>query len=261
MRIYPAEVVDLLLPRSVIGRMKQFMKWSETYRINTHDCDPTGTVRASLVLRYMQETANMQMKNLGPTNDELRREGRAFLLSRINMSLYHPLHAGDDITVESWACESRGVSFNRCFQIRRGDEVIAEAASVWGLVGINEHKLYRVEDITLGFGTDEPLELDSPRRVHIPKELNLALVGERPVVYSDLDVNNHMNNTNYPDMLCDFVPDMIGKRVISLSISFANEARLGETLKVYMAESDGVYYFRTIRRDGLINVEAAMMLE
>lgn len=70
------------------------MKWTEKYRINTHDCDPAGFVRASLVLRYMQETANLQMKNLGPTNEQLRDEGRAFLLSRINMSLYNPLYAG-----------------------------------------------------------------------------------------------------------------------------------------------------------------------
>lgn len=237
------------------------MKWSEKYRINTHDCDPTGFVRASLILRYMQETANMQMKHLGPSNEELREQGKAFLLSRINMSLYHPLFAGDEIEAFSWGCESRGVSFNRCYQIRRGGEVIAEAASVWGLVGIEDHKLYKIEDIKFGFDVDEPLELDSPRRVHIPRELNLSLVGERTIVYSDLDGNNHMNNTNYPDMLCDFIPVMVGRRVISLGISFAHEARLGDILKVYMAESDGEYYFRTIRSDGQVNVEAIMMLE
>ncbi|MCI8388093.1 MAG: hypothetical protein HFE63_06450 [Clostridiales bacterium] len=237
------------------------MKWSEKYRINTHDCDPSGVVRASLVLRYMQETANLQMKAEKPSNEDLRRDGMAFLLSRINMSLYHPLHAGDEIEVFTWGCESRGVSFNRCYQIRRDGEVIAEAASVWGLIGIETHKLYKVDEVELGFGIDEPLELDSPRRVHIPRDVNLSLVGERTIVYSDLDVNGHMNNTNYPDMICDFVPDMVGKRVISLGISFVNEARLGEVLKVYLANNDGQYYIRTVRNDGLTNIEAILMLE
>ena len=49
--------------------------------------------------------------------------------------------------------------------------------------------------------------------------------------------------------------------MISLGISFAHEARLGDILKVYMAESDGEYYFRTVRGDGQVNVEAIMMLE
>lgn len=237
------------------------MKWTENYRINSHDCDENGRVRPALILRYLQETANLQLRALGPTREQLVSEDRAFILSRINMSIYGELHAYEDITVSSWACESRGVTFNRCYQLRRGDEIIAEAASVWGLIGISDHKIYRVEDIALGFDVDEPLELDAPRRVHIPREIALALVGERTIVYSDLDANRHMNNTNYPDMLCDFIPDMANKRVLSMSISFANEARLGETLKIYMREMDGVYYFRTVRTDGATNVEAMIMVE
>lgn len=237
------------------------MKWTENYRINSHDCDSAGKVRPSLVLRYMQETANLQLHNLGPTAEELVADDKAFILSRINVSIYSELHAYEDITVSSWACESRGVTFNRCYQMRRGDDIVAEAASVWGLIGISDRKIHRVEDVTLGFDTDEPLELDAPRRVHIPRELTLALVGERSVVYSDLDANQHMNNTNYPDMLCDFIPDMASKNVLGFSISFANEARLGEMLKVYMRESEGTYYFRTVRSDGAINVEAMIMME
>ncbi len=237
------------------------MKWSEHYRVNTHDCDFSGFVRASLIQRYMQETANMQMKNEGPSNEELRARDMAFLLSRINVSVYSPLFAGDEIDVTSWGCESRGVSFLRCYQIRRDGDIVAEASSIWGLIGISDHRIIRVGEVELGFGIDEPLELDA-RRVRIPRGLNLSLVGERPVVYSDLDMNRHMNNTNYPDMFCDFISDMSGRRVISMSISYAHEAPLGEILKVYTGYSDGVYYFRTIRSsDGLVNAEANIMLE
>ena len=203
----------------------------------------------------------MQMKNEGPSNEELSARYMAFLLSRINVSIYSPLFAGDEIDVTSWGCESRGVSFLRCYQIRRDGDIVAEASSVWGLIGISDHRIIRVGEVLMGFGIDEPLELDA-HRVRIPKSLPLALVGERPIVYSDLDMNRHMNNTNYPDMFCDFIPGMDGRRVISMSISYAHEAPLGEILKVYTGYSDGVYYFRTIRSsDGLVNAEANIMLE
>jgi len=241
------------------------MKWSETYRINTHDCDAEGIVRASLTLRYMQETANLQMKNQHPSNEELRERDMAFLLSRICMRIYVPLYAGDGITVTTWACESRGVSYNRCYRICRGNEVTAEAAAVWGLVGISDRRLIRVGEVDFGFAVDEPLDI--PTRVRIPHDRTLSLVGERQIVYSNLDVNRHMNNTNYPDMLCDFLPDMESKRVKEMSVSFANEAKFGEVLKVYTAKADDdevseeEYLFRTIRKDGLTNIEAVVKLE
>ena len=237
------------------------MKWTENFRVNSHDCDENGRVRPSLILRYMQEAANLQLRTLGPTREELVSEDRAFILSRINISIYGELHAYEDITVRSWACESHGATFNRCYDIRRGDELIAEAASVWGLIGISDRRIYRVDDISLGFDTDEPLELDAPKRLRIPKELNLALVGERTVVYSDIDANRHMNNTNYPDMLCCYIPDVQNKKVLSVSINFAAEAKQDEQLKIYMAETDGSYYFRTVRSDGATNTEAVIMAE
>ena len=54
---------------------------------------------------------------------------------------------------------------------------------------------------------------------------------------------------------------MRGQRVISLGISYISEAPLGETLKIYSGISDGVYYVRTIRENGQINVEAEIMTE
>lgn len=237
------------------------MKWIENYRVNSHDCDERGRVRPSLILRYMQETANLQLRSLGPTAEELTALDRAFILSRLNMSIYGEIYAYENITVSSWACESRGVSFNRAYQIRRGDELIAEAVSVWGLIGISDRHIYRVEDAELGFDVDDPLELDAPRRVHIPKDMNLSLVGEKTVVYGDIDANRHMNNTNYPDMLCDFLPDVLQTRVTGFVLSYLHEGTFGHTLRVLRTETEGGYLFRTVDADGTVCLEAYVRTE
>ena len=54
---------------------------------------------------------------------------------------------------------------------------------------------------------------------------------------------------------------MKGSRVISMGIYFAGEAALGETVKFYAGQSDGVYYMRTVRENGNTNVEAELILE
>jgi len=237
------------------------MKWTEEYKINVHDADLNGTVSASGVLRYMQDTANLQMLGQGPSYDELFDAGYSFILSRIGLSIYAPLHAHDTIVSQSWAVASRGVTYNRCYRILRDGDIVAEATSVWALVGVEDRKLHRVGEVPLHYSEDAPLELDLPARFRIPEAASMRLMGERTVLYADVDRNGHLNNTHYPDILCSYLPDMKGKRVASMVLNFASEAPLGETEKIYCGEYDGTYYVRSVRPSGAVNAEAEILLE
>ncbi len=237
------------------------MKWRVDHTINSHDVDFNNIVSTSSIMRYMQDAANFQMEGQKPSYDELFDSGRAFVLSRFRMSSYAPLHSHDKIETYTWACDSKGYSFDRCFSISRDGMTVAEASSVWALVDRSTGKLIRVSDFESNYSSDEPVELDMAARFRLPTDISLALVGERTVEYQDVDINRHINNTRYPDILCGYIPHMEGKRVIKLEISYISEAPLGENIKVYMAESDGVYYFRTVRENGKTNIEAEMMLE
>ena len=73
-----------------------------------------------------------------------------------------------------------------------------------------------------------------------------------------------MNNTRYPDMLCDFLPDLSAFRVRGMAISFLHEAAARATLRIFAArdtEDPDRYWFRTLREDGQINIEASVTLE
>lgn len=238
------------------------MIYTEEYRINSHDCDFNGAVRPSAILRYMHETSNLQMQEYGPSNDELRADNKAFILSKINLSFYSELHAFDRIKVETWAVESRGVSFYRCSRVFRNDDLVAEMVGVFALVDISSKKFCKVSDVEFGF-TSEPnmLELDLPARFKIPESVDLGLIGEYNVNYSDTDVNMHMNNTNYLDVFCDHLPDTKNNRVITAIINYQSEAPLGATVKVYRGEDEDGYYFRTVRDDGNVNSEALIMTD
>ncbi len=238
------------------------MKWTGEYRVNANDTDFNNIVSASNLLRYMQDAANSSMEDDGLSYNELFERGYSFILSRIRLSSYAPLYSHDKLEVQSWACESRGVQFNRCYRILRDGGIVAEAVSVWAMVGVNDRKLHRVTEMNLPYRIDDMLELDMPARFKIPEDVDMHLVGERTVEYADIDLNGHMNNTRYPDILCGYIDaDMKNQRVISMGISFVSEAPLGENLKIYAGQSDGIYYIRTVRGNGSVNVEAEIMLE
>ncbi len=238
------------------------MKWSAKYKVNANDVDYNNIVSASNILKYMQDAANCAMEDDGMSYMQLFEMGYSFVLSRIRLSLYAPIHSHEVIEVETWACESRGVQFNRCYRILRDGVIVAEAVSVWALCGIKDRRLHRVSEFDLGYRTDDMLELDLPARFKIPDDVELHLVGERTVEYADIDLNGHMNNTKYPDILCGYIQeDMRGQRVISLGISFVSEAPLGENIKFYSGSADGVHYVRTVRGGGSVNVEAEIITE
>lgn len=244
------------------------MKFTQQYTVKWHDTDATRRMRPSMYLVYMQETANLHLKAFGIPLDTLRDErGLAFLLSRISVRIEQPLYAYDNIEVQTWICESKGLHFGRCYCILRDGKVAAEAYSDWGLMDLRAKRLLRSNEFDYGFAPDTPLPAELSKRVHYPSLELMEEVGMRKIVYSDIDYNGHMNNTRYPDMLCDFTPHMESRRVKGFSLSFLHEAALEHTLKIYRSEchimqsNTEQLMFRTVDESGAVCLEGMLLTE
>lgn len=241
------------------------MKHTEHFLTKWHDCDPDLIIRPSQVLMYMQECANRQCRAIELDLDEIhQRDGIGFIMSRIQVSIDAPLPPYIRIWVNTWCPPSRSYSFNRCFEIEYDGKVYARASSEWALVNLRERTFIKSEDFPAAalFPADEMIDKSElPRRVRITSSAQLCEVGRREVRYSDLDYNMHMNNTKYPDMLCDYVPNMLGKFVSGFSLSYLHEAAYGDVLTIYRAPSDNGYLFRVINQDGKTCMEAELYLK
>jgi len=236
------------------------MKYTEKYKVKWHDTDASRRVRPSEMLVYMQETANLQFVSHGRDLDgERDNDGVAFILSKICVDIHAPLYAYDEIEVETFTCESRGFSFNRCFRILRGGELIAEALSVWALINLRDKKLIRAEAYDVGFEDEPILSVSSPLRIKMPPMGSFIECGKRKIVYSDIDYNMHMNNTKYPNMLCDFMELCDTERIAGFSLSYLHEAALGDELTVLRAKVGNIYYFKTVGTDGTLCLEAEVI--
>lgn len=238
------------------------MKFSKHYTVKWHDTDLNRCATPSQLLTYMQETAGEHLKSLLMSMDEMRdRLGLAFLLSSISISIEKPLYADDEIDVETWTCESRGLAYNRCFEIWRNGESVARASSVWGLLELSTHRLLRASGSPFASEHEAACVPDLPRRLRMLRTEEMELVGERRIVYSDVDYNGHMNNTHYPNLLCDFASGIRHKRVSGMMLSFLHEATYGHTLRVWRLETEEGIRFRLIDTDGTVCTEALLCTE
>ncbi len=236
------------------------MKYTEKIEINNYDVDMHGIARPTQVLAKLEEVGSHQMVKYPPSNDDLRKEGKGFILSRLVMAIHKDIREGD-AECETWAADnSRGLSFNRCYRLNIDGECAVEFYTVWALLDINEKKLIRVEEYPrqLGGEADPPFEMALPLRVKCPRAEEMDEVAKREVYYSDTDLNCHMNNTKYLNMFCDFVPEFKDKKLKGINISYVAEAPLGDILTVLSKVDGDTVYFRTIRSDGKTNCEAAL---
>ena len=238
------------------------MIYSENYRTTWHDTDCYRVVRPTPILTYFEETSNLHMISVGEPLDKIRDEvGLGFILSRLTMKFYKPIEMYKNIKVETWTSEGRAFSTLRSFRVYDGDEISAEALTLWALVDVNERKPVKISSYDFGFEHEPPIEIDAPSRVAFPKDIELVKVGERQIFYSDCDYNMHMNNTRYPDMLCDFMTDVNDKKLSSMTLSFVREAAMGHTLSVYRAKKDeNTYLFRTVDESGNTCLEAEIIM-
>ena len=237
------------------------MKYSKEHPVLWHDTDAERCMRPSQILVYMQETSNHHVSSVGMTLDELRDQKHlAFILSKLRLRIYRRPFAFERITVQTWTVVSRGISTGRCFRMLCGDEVVAEADSVWALLGTEDHGFHRIEETEYRFEHEPTLDLDLPNRIRFPADLKLENHGQRPIVYSDLDYNMHMNNTRYPDMLCDYLPLEKVASIRGFLLSYLHEAAYGDTVTVWGAKQDDCYYFKTINQEGTVCLEAQVFL-
>lgn len=241
------------------------MKFTNTYTTMWHDTDANRVMRTSKILMYLQETANIGCDKLGIPLDRLRDErGLGFILSQLSMKILRPIHSFENIEVSTWCREAKGYSFYRYFDIKINGKPCVFASSIWALVDINSRSLVKCdESMVPHFPYDEPVSADRlPPRARVSRNDVLEYVGDRRIYYSDIDYNMHMNNTNYPDMLCDFLPDMNGKYVSEMSLSYLKEAPLGATLKINRGlREDGYFVFKTENASSDICLEAIVKLK
>ena len=238
------------------------MKFTQRYTVKWHDTDANRTIRPSALVTYLQETANEHVTHTGLSLDQMRDQyGLAFILGGLSVRVYEPLFSGDEIEVETWTCGARGFRHNRCFSVTRGTKTVAEATSQWALIKLADGSLVKVEDMPYHIEPEEPITLSGlPTRLKMPPLDEMEFAGERRIVYSDIDYNGHMNNTRYPDMFCDFIPEMRESRVTGLVQSFRKEAVFAHTLRVFRQKTEDGYLVCTVDEDGNVCTEALLTL-
>lgn len=178
--------------------------YREDLRILTKDCDLTGQWRPSAILETMQEMAGIHGTLIGVGRNVLLQKGVVWVLTRVEVVMDRYPRVGETVSIETFPMPVRRWFFPRYFIFR--DETGAEigrAGSLWVLLDVNTRKMAK-PDICAALMPDNsdllaPLGLPSTV-AEVSGTLEASL---HTPVYTELDVNGHVNNTKYMDWCCN----------------------------------------------------------
>ena len=223
--------------------MEQFF-YTETMTVMNADADFRSLLKPSALLRYVEQVSADHARTFGMTDQFFKNHGVAFLVGKQALKFDRVPQRAEKLTLLTRAEASRRGSVKRITTVTDAEgKQVAMVDCRWIVVSLAENRILREPGWTVEGFWNETVEGELPLQLHKCRE-GLASAGEWTVRYSQCDLNGHLNNAFYLDLVCDALPlDVVRKGPVTFaSINYHREAPMGETVEVFYAPSAEGWY-------------------
>jgi len=224
-------------------RMDLF-KFEKEYRVHVYETRPDGKLSLYSLFNYMQDIASDHAVRLGFGRDDLMRENRFWVLSRIYAVITEWPLWEDLIIVKTWPNGTDKLFALRNYEVMYPDgRHIASGTSSWLILDQTSKKVQRPDSILSQYNPNMHTE-SSPLRYATkidPAKGNGHLSRAFRIKVSDLDVNLHTNNVRYLKWVTDSydLDFVMIYEPQSAEINYLAESRFDEEIMITTSVENG----------------------
>ncbi len=219
--------------------------YQKEFVIDTLVTDCFGKLKPSALLYYVQEMAGQHFDRmaLDPTPEK---KGLMWVIIRHRVQVTRLPQKGETIRLETWPMPTTRVAYPRSVVAydQEGRELF-RSVSLWVLMDRNTRAMVLPgkSGITVS-GVLRGNELPSPGSL---APAICSARATRRVCFTDLDVNDHMNNCRYLEWASDLLPSIFHQahELKDVTMCYLDEAR----------ESDELTIFWELKADGVLRVD------
>lgn len=205
------------------------------YKVHNYEADGNGRIMISSLMNYLEDIAIEQANEFGSGIEYLKQNNIAWVVYRWNVKINKYAKVGETLKVRTWPHTYRKFYAYRKHEIVNSDgEVIVAADSIWFMIDISKRRPCKISaEIVKMFGLKEG-DKEEIIFEKLSAPLNNDVQKNFQVRYSDIDMNNHVNNVKYISWALETVPINIIKKLPlkELSISYEKETKYGEIVTV-----------------------------
>jgi medium-chain acyl-[acyl-carrier-protein] hydrolase len=176
------------------------LQFNKEYRVHVYETGPDGKLNLYSLFNYLQDIASDHAVRLGFGRDDLLKNNRFWVLSRMYAIIDELPLWEDIISIKTWPNGTDKLFALRNFEVRSADGLLlASATSSWLILDQTTRKVQRPDSLLSDFYSDL-----NPNATPIRYANKLEPASEDGfssprfnVRISDLDVNMHTNNVQY----------------------------------------------------------------
>jgi len=226
--------------------------YRKKHTVHISDVDFSRKLKLSTMFVYFQDMATEHAEKLGVGRDVLLKDNLIWVLASVRADIERYPVWNENIFVETWPLQPDKINFERDFLVYdENNDIIARAVTNWVIIDMNSRRLKRSKVINSEFpeaGRERSIDCSLGR---INASGSMSEVYRKTVGYSDIDMNEHLNNSKYLDYIMDCFTIENHKNYFtkSIEVNYIHEALPGDTIilsKGIDEVNDGTVYVEGI---------------
>jgi acyl-ACP thioesterase len=202
------------------------------YEITSYLVDFKQRLTPVSLLCFLQESAWKHAQSRGFGWHDLAQRQEFWILAKIHAIIHRIPEWRETIRLETWGKQPELLTAFRDFELfDSNNSSVISATSSWHILDMQQHKPVSMESFLGKF----PIDPDRHAIEHKPEKLRLpnvdAITGKSFAIKpSDIDMNQHVNNTRYVQWATDCIPFEFQQTHLlnEINVNFVSESRIGE---------------------------------
>ncbi|KAG5559406.1 hypothetical protein RHGRI_009068 [Rhododendron griersonianum] len=247
---------DMLADPFGLGKIVQDgLVFRQNFSIRSYEIGADRTASIETLMNHLQETALNHVKTAGLLGDgfgstpEMCKKNLIWVVTKMQVLVDRYPTWGDVVQVDTWVDASGKNGMRRDWLVRdcKTGDILTRASSVWVMMNKKTRRLSKIPDEVrqeIGpYFVDSPPVLDDDSR-KLPKldehTANYVRSGLTPK-WSDLDVNQHVNNVKYIGWILESAPQPIveSHELCGMTLEYRRECGRDSVLQSLTAASGG----------------------
>lgn len=212
-----------------------------TFKIRAYETDAQNQLKISSVFNFMQVAAGLNANQLGFGYDQLTPKGYFWVLSRVILEWHGNVSFDEEIILETWPKGVEKLFATRDFRFYTGKgDCIGKATTAWLMMDANTGRPVMLNSNMFNLPAyNIPPAIDElPGKIPEPSVVEFS--SERKASYSDIDVNQHVNNAKYIEYIFDALPlhEFTALKYSRVQINYLKEVKMSEMISIRIAQPE-----------------------